>query len=73
LYEDACVVRELRHVDISAISFDVGTIVNVVTFVHVSNTFHPNPRLLGILAIGIVTSIPSQPSADVEKATIGNA
>lgn len=71
--EDGIVVRELGLVDVCAVGPDVRTIVDIVLCVHESDSGDPIPCLFGPVSISLVSCVPSQPSAEVEKAAVCNA
>ena len=65
-------VRELNVIDICAVGFDVGPVVNVVVGIHQTNVFDPTESLLGKLGVGSIVCISGKPSSQIEEATIGN-
>ena len=65
--KDAKVVGELSTVDIGAVLFDMGAVVDVVIVVHEPNTPHPVPRLLGPVGVRLVAGVARQSCAEVEE------
>jgi hypothetical protein len=68
----AHIVRELDLVDVGAVSLNVGAVVDLVLGVDQSHTGDPVPGLLRMVGIGLVASVPSEASAKVEEAAIGD-
>lgn len=68
----AHVVRELDAVDIRAVGFDVGTVVNPIILIDQTDASRPVPSFLRDISVGIIVGVPSKTSAKVEEASIGN-
>jgi len=66
------IVGELDLVDIRAVGFDMGTIVNSVVLVHQPNTPDPIPDHFDMLSVTIVASVPGETCTNIEEAAIGN-
>lgn len=69
---DGIVVGELCPVDVGAVVFNVGTVVDVVVRIHETDTSDPVPSRLCPVGIGLVLGVSRKSSTQVEETTIGD-
>ena len=69
---NSSIVRPLNMVELCAIDLVIATVVEVVVIAHQSNVMSPLEGLLGPLDVGLVSSVSSKTSSDVEEGAVGD-
>jgi hypothetical protein len=66
------VVGPLVVVDLGAVEKFVRSVKNIVDVIDQADASSPVPDLVGPVQVGIVASVASESSRDLEEATVGN-